>query len=322
MYNSSNNNNNLSDDVHINKLLNGVKSTPLMLPLGLTMITGGAASGKSSFMNRFSFAKSGEQITHDPHYTLGKLISSTTNVKTGEVTNFDSALRLAKALYPDASEDTTFEEIRKYIKRENVHYDSYVFTEQPEYRRNSDIEVYMMLSEGDYSWAININDRPEDTIIVGDLFPVLIVLGVFGIVRISSATPTFLKLKGYQDVLIKGGLSALYLDSLSILNMHAVITGSTIIAEVRDDFDDDGKKLHGAPRMYIQLEAFSIKEKRFRIIEGSNYTKHGSFHDFLVQAGSGLSVIKNVLVDRNYYAADDFDTNLGNFSFKFTKQVL
>ena len=241
----------------------------IAIPCGLTMFTGKAGSGKTSVVNSIKFEPINEIYHKHIPYTLGSLCEQLTpaQIKAGVIPD---AMKVASLIMNDVKETTSIIEIRKMLKTQShSNLTSHIYTEQPEMRSSADITGFMMIKGGDFVWSIV---KDEETVEIKDIFTAILVLGIFGVVKLSSATPTFIKIKGYPDVLLKGGLSALYLDSLALLNLHAVELGASIVAEVRDDFDDEGQKLKSSSRVYINLEDFTITAKRFRRIYQSSFT--------------------------------------------------
>lgn len=265
--------------------------TRYRLPSGLIMITAKAGGGKSILVDSglltFSNTKDRKSEMHlmqplNEHYKgLFKLIKiSTTNEEIlGEVDkivgNIKSNIESGK-VYTLANfyEDVDFlfgSEDGSFFDDQTCH----VFTEQLESNPPSEGWVVVPVIDFDagnkLQWEVRKNGGTGVFVNIMDL---IFLLSIIGPTFVKSASPTFFTLPDLPNVTLKRGLSALYLDSAAVLNAQLTMMGSTVVFEVRDDFEDDEHKLNGAPRLYINLHNISIGSLRYRSHPYDDYCRN------------------------------------------------
>ena len=256
---------------------------PLEVGVGLHLFPGTAGEGKSVFVQNTIFRRSSmlsnfKYSDHSHLQTRLGLLALTipsftkmllgvevpARVKSETASSADIRLNKAKRVEQVGALVAEAIDSRKYS-----HIRTAVFTEADEQGSKADIiiDTFGISFSSPVAYTAQMG---EDEIEVENVVAAIMLASVLQPVTISSMTPSLMFYSSLPNQTVKGGMNAAFIDSCNVFSKDLIKIGGSVIAEVRDDWDDSdsNKKLRGAGRFYAIINNYTLNDIRVRNVPG------------------------------------------------------
>lgn len=261
----------------------------IIAPEGSNIFIGKSGEGKSALAQLIKYIRSDSlkefKYANDEslHLLIGIYVSKDVrffevlfNTKFSDVKSGDEAL------------ENLGREVAKQLDKYSGKVSSAVFIEPDEYGTLCDVIIEPIpigfSGSGNLKYVAEYDGKPYT---VNNLLGVTLILGCLNPVVYSSAIAGLFELAGISDSTVKGGMSTGIVNAVQIVNGAATKLLSSLILEVRDDWQDSETNLimKGAGRTYSIVRDVDIAQFRLRTLPRRFFTDAARFI-FEVQAAS------------------------------------
>jgi hypothetical protein len=283
---------------------------------GFALFVGPARSGKTSFVQNANFKKMNGLFNPEADIVQLAIDTAEGDPSDNDIPMEQSELLLFCSTMLGLTNISNLKELHDHVINNDINIPSYVYTEM---RQTSlpDNCIVARVSLGVKKPRFIVRRIIDGKVVKAyssEHIPFLVLLlGMVGVCRVSSATPTYFKHPSLQDTTLKGGLSSGYIDSLAAYNADAFELNSSVVLEVRDDFDDDNNKLSASTALFLKLQNLSIIDDRLRENEDSGHTSgpDGTYDNHFIEPSKKfLAFFKKYIANKKNGISIDEDVDV------------